>query len=280
MEAFRLMDLPGEQRNEVYRMLFDDITTPDREFQVWASDAPKYDGKLTAYSALVRTCKTVFQEASTIWQAEYLPNLTLYFLNPTTLFNVCGPDASTELKKTGVKFLLRNAVVPCVTGLRGTDFIAEMTSGDIMQSLVLENFSRIFLDLGEAAQYLKSHGPVPSAGKFADVVVDGSLKYRTLEHPQVPGYAQLKMFSRNRSPDPMRQHYTETIGGRVRDLTWDNWRVIVEGRIDATPEKLEEDWDIWASWQGPVSKWPKILDEKFEQSQSFWDAVGPEHPIS
>lgn len=76
-DPFHFEDLPGEQRNSVYRFLFDDITSLDKAFDVWHPQVPHLHRQLNAYSALLQTCKTVCHEAKTLFEAEYLPNMVL-----------------------------------------------------------------------------------------------------------------------------------------------------------------------------------------------------------
>lgn len=107
-EAFRFTDLPGEQRNSIYRHLFDDITTPDSAFHVWKEleGLPRYPD-LKAYSAIIATCRQINTEASTIFEKEYIPRLTVYVEGLQGLWQLSKPATDNKLKGSGASFLVR-----------------------------------------------------------------------------------------------------------------------------------------------------------------------------
>jgi len=79
-DTFPFLELPGEQRNSIYRFLFDDITTPDACFDVWSQhgDIPHYPN-LPTFTSLICTCRVVRREARSIFEEEYISQLRFYF---------------------------------------------------------------------------------------------------------------------------------------------------------------------------------------------------------
>lgn len=103
--VFRFQDLPGEQRNTLYRALLDDVTTPTKAFDLWDEGFPGYD-QMAAYTALIRTCRAGF-EVSTIFEKEYLPVIPWYFNDMRTLWDSSGLDSVAGLRNGGGKYVLR-----------------------------------------------------------------------------------------------------------------------------------------------------------------------------
>ena len=127
--VFRFLDLPGEQRNAIYCHLFNDITTLDQQFHIWEKNdrLPRYPF-LTTYCALILTCHQINTEASSIFEKEYLPHLTLYFNDLLQLHALSDSATNNTLKQNGARFLLRSP-----TGHDGRcsfDFVPEMFGMD------------------------------------------------------------------------------------------------------------------------------------------------------
>lgn len=185
MDVFRFLDLPGEQCNQIYRNLFDNITTPNEDFRVWSNDPPRYDGKLATYSALARTSEMILGEIGDIWKLEYLSNLTLYFHENKDFIDLCGPSAtsasfsiSSPLKVSPVRFLLRTPIEPQFFKLSARRLLSLMADKDFAMAFHLD--PEILFDSRLLVGYSK---PLADASQLSLLVADGDLEYRTLRQP-------------------------------------------------------------------------------------------------
>lgn len=222
--SFRFLELPGEQRNEIYRCLFDDITKISGAFDVWKSDLPGYSGKLASYAALARTCRSIHQEARTIFHAEYLSSMTLFFDDLRTFASVCGPNVKGGLKASGARFVFRMPILPETAGfgvmvmqlMVGPGFRAELIPVNLHDSLVSM--------IHGSAHTLWDYQTAAVGGSSVRVHLVKDAVYYVTKFPRIlPKFPQLTMLIRSSIGQSEAAQATETIEGRFRDLTWRGW---------------------------------------------------------
>lgn len=245
-----LLELPGEQRNQIYRYLFDDITTISGTFDVWAKTLPQYDRKLAAYSALVRTCKTVQQEASSIFLTEYLPRLMFYFNDLHTFYAVCGPAACASLKSTSAGFVLRSPTtlksLPFGTAtmklMISKEFSVETLDPDLVPSLV----SKMLLSAGPVLDISET----ATGGSSARMrVIDGRVNM-LIQLPRIlPKYPTLAICTQQ-PIEPLRDppQLANKIEGRFSDLTWRGMEDFQDAALEV--HRLADAW-AWAMSNAP-----------------------------
>lgn len=112
-DSFPLMRLPGEQREAIYRALFDDLVSETQEINVWSKSLPVYN--LRAYVALIRTCRQVRREACSVFLKEYLPQTVWYFDDLHHFHRFSTSAATDQLKAADVCFVLKTPVVTAVS---------------------------------------------------------------------------------------------------------------------------------------------------------------------
>lgn len=107
--TFRFQDLPGEQRNAVYRALFDGITRPTKDFDLWDEEVPEYH-LVATYTSLIRVNRAVSFEARTIFEKEYLPKMPIYFNDLRSAWEYAARPSIAGLRNGGARYVLRTPV--------------------------------------------------------------------------------------------------------------------------------------------------------------------------
>ena len=232
-EAFPFFDLPGEQRNAVYRFLFDDITVPSHPMPdcgVRTGSPTHYEGKLAAYAALLQTCRIVKYEASSIFDNEYMPRITICFRDLDDFYSITKAASNASLKTSPAMFMLQTPKVQTVGGsldyLLGVDImkilVGSIFTQDLLNDEVLQFFYQDDYDFvdDDNRVLIKSFGV--GADRAAVAVCDlkaAWLKsimypYIRLQYPKLATYACF---------EDGEQHLTDRIEGRFADLDWSRY---------------------------------------------------------
>lgn len=231
--SFPFLDLPGEQRNAVYRLLFDDITESSKAFDVWDPNFPRYE-YIPTRIALLQTCWTINYEAYSIFLAEYLPNMIFYFDSLYDFWSFTrNMSSSSVLKTSGAEYMLRSPVVntepehlwqalPLAT-------LAELMTGRTFASELPDEYARTLLECVEDWGYWWFDDPTEKPqvleesrygmtfhGSYTGVCEKQSITYfpLSINGPQVTTH-----FSMGSHTDS-RRYQTQTMGGRFCDLDW------------------------------------------------------------
>ena len=108
-EIFPFFDLAGEIRNGSYRALLDEVTQPSQSLSLWQETVPTHK-KMITYNTLRQTCKVIDFELRSIFEAEYLPCIRLYFSNLRDGYSFAETEAAKMFKETGCEYTLKSPV--------------------------------------------------------------------------------------------------------------------------------------------------------------------------
>ena len=107
--TFPFLELAGETRNAIYPALMDDITQPAQALSLWRDTVPNHN-KMITYNALRQTCKMIDFELRSIFEAEYSPNIRLYFFNLRDVYSFAESEAGKMFKKAGCEYTLKSPI--------------------------------------------------------------------------------------------------------------------------------------------------------------------------
>ena len=199
----------------------DDITPISRDFRPWDRRPPRYKGKLKAYAALTRTCQPINHEASTMFETQYLPNMTSHFDDVLAFFGLCGPDARNSLTTSSATFVLKTPIarMHAENNFPGILTMSLMTSRHFNDVLLPRRTKRPFYSRAPNASRSTT---ADGESSLAVYHLSGGREYRVLKYPRVPSKGPLlRAYGRVCFVRPEGTgQVVQTIEGRCGNLSW------------------------------------------------------------